>query len=370
MTWLALMAENAGKGTVILAATAAWFFVGAARTSRLVGRSAPAPYAPAPGSNPRVRVLHSAETPMPLTWGILRPVVLLPADAARWSRARLSAVLLHELTHVRRRDVLAQAIAQLACCLYWFHPAVWYALRGRKRAPVSPRAAVAVAAAVLAVVLPLASLTAYAQARGALAGIVEDASGARVPHCEVTAINQDGTNREITRSDAAGEYGFASIPPGRYTLEFRMRGFALLRAQATVAAGVPSRLDGKLDVDTVSEALVIKGQRSTPAALPAARAPERIRVGGNVQATRLISQVRPEYPADLQRAGIQGTVLLRAVISTAGDLANLDAVNTAVDPGLVRAALDAVRQWRYQPTLLNGQPVEVVTTITVDFRLE
>ncbi len=56
--------------------------------------------------------------------------------------------------------------------------------------------------------------------------------------------------------------------------------------------------------------------------------------------------------------------------STAGDLANLDAVNTAVDPGLVRATLDAVRQWRYQPTLLNGQPVEVVTTITVDFRLE
>jgi TonB family protein len=72
---------------------------------------------------------------------------------------------------------------------------------------------------------------------------------------------------------------------------------------------------------------------------------------------------------DLQQLGIEGTVVMRAVISTTGDLLNVEAVTSDVDARLVQAALDAVRQWKYQPTLLNGQPVEVVTTITVDFQL-
>jgi protein TonB len=67
---------------------------------------------------------------------------------------------------------------------------------------------------------------------------------------------------------------------------------------------------------------------------------------------------------------VEGTVVMRAVISTAGALLNLEVVNTDVDPRLAKAALDAVGQWVYQPTLLNGQPVEVVTTITLDFRLQ
>ena len=60
---------------------------------------------------------------------------------------------------------------------------------------------------------------------------------------------------------------------------------------------------------------------------------------------------------------------MRAVISTTGEPLNPKVVNT-VDPGLAQAALDAVRQWRYQPTLLNGAPVEVVTTVTLSFELE
>jgi TonB family protein len=78
---------------------------------------------------------------------------------------------------------------------------------------------------------------------------------------------------------------------------------------------------------------------------------------------------RPQYPAELLKLGIQGTVVMRAVISTTGDLLNVEAVNSDVDARLVTTALDAVRVWKYQPTLLNGEPVEVVTTITVDFQL-
>ena len=83
----------------------------------------------------------------------------------------------------------------------------------------------------------------------------------------------------------------------------------------------------------------------------------------------LLCRAPPQYPADLQQLGIQGAVVMRAVISINGDLLNVVALNSDVDARLVNAALDAVRLWKYQPTLLNGQPVEVVTTITVDFQL-
>ena len=89
-----------------------------------------------------------------------------------------------------------------------------------------------------------------------------------------------------------------------------------------------------------------------------------------MQAAKLVKQVHPVYPAELKQQGITGTVILRAVISTTGEPLHPEVVNTTVHPGLAQAALDAVRQWRYEPTLLNGQPVEVVTTVTVTFELD
>jgi protein TonB len=98
-------------------------------------------------------------------------------------------------------------------------------------------------------------------------------------------------------------------------------------------------------------------------------APTRIRVGGNVQQTKLESQIRPTYPPACKAEGVEGTVMLRAVISKEGTPLNLEPVNRLIDQRLVDASVEAVRQWRYKPTLLNGQPVEVVTEIQVNFVL-
>ena len=100
---------------------------------------------------------------------------------------------------------------------------------------------------------------------------------------------------------------------------------------------------------------------------PPKAAPQRIRVGGQVQQAKLISQPRPVYPPLAKQARIQGTVRLQAVISKDGTIQELQVLSG--HPLLVQSALDAVRQWRYQPTLLNGEPVEVVTTIDVVFTL-
>jgi beta-lactamase regulating signal transducer with metallopeptidase domain len=76
-----------------------------------------------------VRLLRSERTSMPVVYGILRPAVLLPAEAEGWSEERRRMVLLHELTHVSRRDCLTQLLAQTACAVYWFNPFIWFAAR-------------------------------------------------------------------------------------------------------------------------------------------------------------------------------------------------------------------------------------------------
>jgi protein TonB len=93
----------------------------------------------------------------------------------------------------------------------------------------------------------------------------------------------------------------------------------------------------------------------------------RIRLGGNVAKSQLKHKVQPVYPQEARDNRIQGTVRLHAVLSTAGKVQQLELVSG--DPVLAKAALEAVRQWEYKPTLLNGEPVEVDTTIDVVFSL-
>lgn len=106
---------------------------------------------------------------------------------------------------------------------------------------------------------------------------------------------------------------------------------------------------------------------ATPAAVPKIATPKSVRISQGVSQGLLEKQVKPNYPPLARQARIQGQVVLQAVIGKDGRVQNLQVVSG--HPMLAGAALDAVKQWKYKPYYLNGQPVEVETNITVNFSL-
>ena len=102
-----------------------------------------------------------------------------------------------------------------------------------------------------------------------------------------------------------------------------------------------------------------------PAALVDGQAP--VRVGGNIKPPTKVRDVKPDYPAEAQAAGVQGVVILEVTIDTVGSVFEERVLRG--EPLLVPAALNAVKQWQFQPTLLNGVPVPVIMTVTVNFTL-
>jgi TonB family protein len=239
------------------------------------------------------------------------------------------------------------------------------------RGPAGSRLQLTAALAALSLLLPLAAFRAPAfAADGGIQGIVRDASGATVPKARVVLLFQGSPRKEAVLTNDVGEFSFSPVPDGTFVVRVLKPGFVATDVSGiTVRTGASDRLQITLNPGQVSESLTVVGERPNTEPTPSGAAPQRIRVGGNVQATRLVKQPRPSYPADCKAQGVEGSVMFRAVIGKTGEIVNLQQINELVDARLADAARAAVSQWRYEPTLLNGQPVEVVTDIDVNFTL-
>ena len=136
----------------------------------------------------------------------------------------------------------------------------------------------------------------------------------------------------------------------------------------TVSAGVQAGIPAGLGIGGGLGSLgVAPPPPPPPPEVKQAPVTKQIRVGGNVQAANLIKKVTPVYPALAKSARIQGTVRFTAIIGKDGTIQNLQLVSG--HPMLVQSATEAVKQWVYRPTLLNDEPVEVITQIDVNFTL-
>jgi periplasmic protein TonB len=133
-------------------------------------------------------------------------------------------------------------------------------------------------------------------------------------------------------------------------------------ASAGVVGGVPGGIPGGQMGGVIGGII-----SSTPVAVPKVATPQRVRVSSGVSSGLLIRRVNPTYPPLARQARIQGVVILQAQISKDGSIENLQLISG--HPMLAPAAIEAVKQWKYKPYLLNGEPVEVETQVQVNFTL-
>jgi protein TonB len=132
-----------------------------------------------------------------------------------------------------------------------------------------------------------------------------------------------------------------------------------------VVGGVPDGLVGGFPGGVLTE--VLNGTHSVPVLAKTSPTPKRMRIASRVAEANLIHDVAPTYPPEAGRARIEGTVVLLAVIAKDGTVRDVRVERGL--PVLAQAAIDAVKQWRYKPYLLNGEPIEVDSQITINFTL-
>lgn len=384
------------------------------------------------GVRRRAALLQSECSEMPATWGVRRPTILLPAQARDWTHERVHAVLCHEFAHIRRRDWPVQLAAESLRAIYWFNPLVWlvcrrlrreaelacddavlrlgvpapdYAvhlvevarscrrvfpepvavpmarrstLEGRIAAMLNPRLArtalsrralALTALGLLTLAVPTAALRIAQPGPLPLGGVVYDPSGGVLPQAALT-LEDERQNKWQATSDAAGKFEFPPVGPGSYTLEVALAGFRSLRQTLTLDAASDWSRAVTLQVATVRESIVVREARPKPRASTGPAAPAPVRVGGNIRPPTKTRDVRPVYPPSMRDAAREGRVPLEAIIGREGAVVSVRVATAQVHPDFAQAAIDAVQQWQFTPTLLNGRPVEVVMTVTVEFELE
>jgi len=429
------------------------------------------------------RIGYSTEVQAPVTIGVLRPMILLPADIRDWATPEEQrAVVLHELAHLERRDPIINLFQTLVGAVLFFHPAVRYALRRlalerelacdervlnagaqpsayagvllkvaersvarqetyqlafnasgkildrrvsmifNYRSPISSgsgliRTARAAAVLGLAILLlpqrsvtfeahpttfgeaspiappqekvtvtsqrpvPIVNVAAVQAAAPApvqiqpsnLSGRIYDQSGAMIPGVTVSlsCVRGNFAGGAAVFTDGTGAYQIPQVNPGQCTLSVSLPGFQPVSRSIIVRSGNPNIEDVILRLAPTTS--VVEVSVSAPqVAVPRPPPTPPVRIGGSITAPSLISQVKPQYPAAAQAQGIQGFVQLLGVVDANGQVVSLqpDPSHGSGNFAMVQAAMDAVRQWRYRPALLNGAPIEFPMAITVNFAFQ
>lgn len=273
--------------------------------------------------------LVSPRAGSPLTFGLRRPTILLPPGFARLSLDAQRAVACHELLHVRRRDWLAALGEEALRALLWFHPGVW---------------------------LLLARL---------------DLAREQVVDAEVVRLT--GRRREYL----GALWSIATSPAAAAGLPFLKRSHLLLRV-AQLAQEVPmprSRLLARLALSTTTLALAaalaiwsFPMAGTALAAGPAAKDPV-MRIEGDVQPPRRISGNNPVYPQAAEHAGAEGKTVLECIVDRQGKTSVQEVSQSAGNAELDQAARDAVSTWTFTPATLDGKPVAVYYTLTINWKL-
>ena len=365
------------------------------------------------------------------TWGWRQPAVLLPAGCENWGDDRIRIVLGHELAHIRRADWAVQMAADVVRAVFWYNPLFWFACARLRReseaacdnavleagVPASEyalhlleiartcrrpsplatlvpmarrstlewriaamlnhtlirtrptrRALVLVFSVIVGITLATATFRAKEQVGPLpLTGTVYDVTGAVLPGVALT-LDDDADNRLTATTDRDGRFNFGLVASGRYQVGSKLPGFMSLAQDVRLENARHWDLALTIPVGTLSERVTVREPR--PSGAPARANREPVRIGGNIKPPRKLVDVRPVYPPAMRDAGLEGVVSLTALIDGQGRVSSVRVIGSPAHPELGKAAADAVRQWQFSPTLLNGEAVEVLMNVQVGFSLE
>jgi TonB family protein len=283
----------------------------------------------------RVALLSSRRIFAPLTMGLVKSCVMLPAELiANLPDSELQTVIGHELAHVHRMDFAKNIAYELLALSVSYHPAVWFTRQRitETREMICDEMAARVSGS-----------KQYAQSLLRLAELLLQGKAVRVPYA-IGVFDSSTLERRLMKvTEMKKEIG-------------RTRRLVALGACVVLGvAAATSAVALRVGVDQ-------KGMSDTHK-----NAVHSVNVKPEVMQNQIVTKVTPVYPPEAKKARIQGKVMLEAVIGTDGHVENLKVVSGPKE--LQQSAMDAVRQWVYKPFLLNRNPVEVKTTVNVTYTL-
>jgi len=265
-----------------------------------------------------VRVSSRIQTPM--TWGVLRPVILVPEYVEDWSAEQRDMVIRHERAHIDRRDWLWQGFAQVMTAVFWFHPLVWLAsVQIRKEAEHAADDAT------------LASGVQAPDYADRLLAVARQLSG-RSPDAAVAMVRRPALTARI-----------AAILDTARTRSSTSSGARIGVVLAALALLIPLSAFQNRNVYHTGE--------------------------DGVSPPSVTYKVDPGYTPEAKEAKIQGTVVITGVVNTMGRAEEIK-VSRPLDPGLDMNAIGAVSQWLFKPGTKDGKPVDVAVTIEINFKLK
>ncbi|ADW69997.1 M56 family metallopeptidase [Granulicella tundricola] len=275
----------------------------------------------------------------PVTFGLRRPVVLFPSGMIpSLPLPQLEAVMAHECAHLYRKDFALNLLYEAASLLISFHPILWLT---RERLIETREMSCDHLAA------QLVGPTPYGQSLLRLASLLITGRSARAPHA-IGILDANIFERRIMK-----------LTEKTKPLAGTRRTLILAACTAFALATCGSALALRLNVATPTSTSTLNGKDSNQAGTA--------KIAGGVMAGNILTKSQPKYPEQAKKDHIQGAVLLHAIIGKDGTIENLTVISGPQE--LQTSALDAVRQWVYKPYLLNGEPTEVDTTITVNYSL-
>jgi TonB family protein len=240
----------------------------------------------------------------------------------------------------------------------------------------------AIVVALLGVAVPIAGAQ---SSFFTFSGLIVDQTNRELPGASLVLTNTEHQSQYAVRSDSTGRFEFVGLPNGEYALAVTESGFATTKDTVRIVGRDLSRTL-ELQVGSLQESVTISDRSGTSTAAQTEalqeihqRAQERNQsargkcnasspspIGGNILPPTKLVDVNPIYPDELKNSKIGGVVIMEALIGTDGTVSDVQVLRSP-QPDLENAAVQAVRQWQYSPTLLDCTPIEVRMTVVANF---